>query len=193
MAVRSRRLFAPQEYEDEVKTRAARLLTVVLLALLVSALVITIAAAVNYAIAADAESQFTLLSGAVMSIAFAGLLLLARLGLVRQVSAAFLLLIWLLITVWIFAVSGISSDSSTLVYALIVVLAGLLLGGRWAMVFTIISSFAAVGAYYAESRGMLVVVERPVSLADALFVAVPLVLTGVLLRYAVRGVKAERL
>lgn len=187
MAVRTRRLFAPQEYEDEEKTRGARLLTVVLLALLASALVITIAAAVYYAIAADPESQFTLLSGAVMTLAFAALLLLARLGLVRQVSAVFLALIWLLITVWIFAVSGISSDSSTLVYALIVVLAGLLLGGRWAMVFTVLSSLAAVGAYYAETSGLLVVVDRPVSLADALFVAVPLVLTGVLLRYAVRG------
>jgi GAF domain-containing protein len=183
----TRRLFIPQEYEDEERTRAAWLLTVVLLALLAASLLITVAAAVYYALRADPESQFTLLSGAVMTLVFAGLLLLVRLGLVRLVSTSLLTLIWVLITVWIFTDSGISSDSSTLVYALIVVLAGLLLGGRWAMLFTAISSLAAVVAYYAEASGSLIVVDRPISLADALFVIVPLVLTGVLLRYAVRG------
>ncbi len=183
----SRRLFIPRVYEDEEKTRVAWLLAVVLLALLAASLVITLAAAVYYAIGADPESQFTLISGAVMTLIFAGLLLLVRLGLVRLVSIVFLTLLWVLITVWIFGVSGISSDSSTLVYALIVVLAGLLLGGRAAMVFTAISSLAAIGAFYAEANGLLMVADSPVSLADALFVAVPLVLTGALLRYAVRG------
>jgi hypothetical protein len=157
----TRRLFIPQEYEDEERTRAAWLLTVVLLALLAASLLITVAAAVYYALRADPESQFTLLSGAVMTLVFAGLLLLVRLGLVRLVSAALLTLIWVLITVWIFTDSGISSDSSTLVYALIVVLAGLLLGGRWAMLFTAISSLAAVVAYYAEASGSLIVADRP--------------------------------
>ncbi len=183
----TRRLFVPRVYEDEEKTRVAWLLTVVLLALLAASLVITLAAAVYYATGADPESGFTLVSGAVMTLLFAALLLLVRLGLVRQVSVVFLTLIWVLITVWILGVSGISSDSSTLVYALIVVLAGLLLGGRAAMVFTVISSLAAIGAYFAEAGGFLTVADRPTSLADALFVAVPLVLTGALLRYAVRG------
>jgi GAF domain-containing protein len=183
----TRRVFVPQVYEDEEETRIAWLLTVVLLALLAASLIITLVAAVYYALRADPESQFTLLSGAVMTLVFAGLLFLVRLGLVRLVSAALLTLIWVLITVWIFTDSGISSDNSALVYALIVVLAGLLLGGRAAIFFTVISSLAAVGAYYAEASGLLVVVDRPISLADVLFVIIPLVLMGVLLRYAVRG------
>ena len=183
----TRRLLVPQVYEDEEKTRVAWLLAVVLLALLTASFLITLAAAVYFAVAADSESQFTLLSGAVMTLVFAGLLLLVRLGLVRLVSAALLTLIWVLITVWIFTESGISSDNSVLVYALIVVLAGLLLGGRAAIFFTAISSLAVVGAYYAEASGLLVVADRPISPADALFVIVPLVLTGVLLRYAVGG------
>jgi GAF domain-containing protein len=187
MVAWTRRLFVPRAYDDEEKSRVAWLLTVVLLALLASAFLITLAAAIFYALEADAESQFTLLSGAVMTLVFAGLLFLVRLGLIRLVRIVFLTLTWALSTAWIFTASGISSDSSTLVYALIVVLAGLLLGGRWAMVFTLISSLAAVGAYYAEASGLLVVADRPVSLADALFVVVPLVLTGVLLRYAVHG------
>ena len=183
----TRRVFVPQDYEDEEKIRVAWLLAVVLLALLAASLLITLAAAVYFALVADPESQFTLLSGAVMSLVFAGMLLLVRLGLVRLVSAAFLTVIWVLITVWIFTDSGISSDSSTLVYALTVVLAGLLMGGRAAIFFTVISSLAALGAYYAESTELLVVVDRPISLADALFVIIPVVLIGVLLRYAVGG------
>ncbi|MFN2185566.1 MAG: hypothetical protein ACK2UU_16370, partial [Anaerolineae bacterium] len=133
MVAWTRRFFLPRTYDDEEQSRVAWLLTVVLLALLGSAFLITLAAAVFYALNADTESQFTLLSGAVMTLVFAGLLFLARLGLMRLVSVVFLTLLWMLITVWIFTTSGISSDSSTLVYALIVVLAGLLLGGRWAM------------------------------------------------------------
>jgi GAF domain-containing protein len=187
MVAWTRRLFLPRSTDDEEESRVAWLLTVVLLALLGSAFLITLAAAVFYGINADAESQFTLLSGAVTTLVFAGLLFLVRLGLTRLVSVVFLSLLWLLITVWIFTTSGISSDSSTLVYALIIVLAGLLLGGRWAMIFPLLGSLAAFGAYYAEAGGLLVVVDRPISLGDALFVAVPLVLTGALLRYAVRG------
>ena len=183
----TRRVFVRQDYEDEEKIRVAWLLAVVLLALLAASLLITSAAAVYFVVAAGPESQFTLLSGAVMTLVFAGMLLLVRLGLVRLVSAAFLTIIWVLITVWIFTDSGISSDSSTLVYALIVVLAGLLMGGRAAIFFTAISSLAAVGAYYAEASGLLVVVEQPISLADPLFVIIPVVLIGVLLRYAVGG------
>lgn len=181
----SRRVFAPQIYDDEEKTRVSWLLVVVLLALLISSLLITLAAAVYYTLAADTESQFVLLSGAVMTLVFAGLLLLARIGLVRLASAALLTLVWVLITVWIFTNSGIASDNSVLVYALLVVLAGLLLGGRAAAFFTVISSVATVGGYYAEASELLIVAQRPVSLADAFFVIIPLALLGILLRYAV--------
>ena len=183
----TRRVFVPQVYDDEEKARVSWLLVVVLLALLVASLLITLAAAVYYALAADAESQFVLFSGAVMILVFAGLLLLARLGLVRLASAVLLTLVWILITVWILTNSGIASDNSILVYALLVVLAGLLLGGRAAVFFTVSSSLATVGGYYAEASGLLIVAERPISLADAFFVIIPLVLIGVLLRYAVGG------
>jgi GAF domain-containing protein len=183
----ARRAFVPQVYEDEEQTRVAWLLVVVLLSLLAASLLITLAAAANYSLASDLESLFTLLSGAVMTLVFGGLLLLVRFGLVRLASAALLTLIWVLITVWIYTSSGISSDNSALVYALIVVLAGLLLGGRAAVFLTAISSLATVGAYYAEATELLIVVERPISLADALFVIIPLVLIGILLRYAVGG------
>ncbi|MGD9145220.1 MAG: GAF domain-containing protein [Anaerolineae bacterium] len=183
-----RRFLAPPVFENEEKTRVARLLNTVLLAFLIASAVITLAAAVFYVVQPDPETVFTLLSGIVMTVIFGGLLFLVRRGQVQLVSILFLSFTWILITVWIFTVSGISSDSSSLVYALLVVLAGLLLGGRAAMIMTGVSAVAVVGAYLAEVTGLLVVVARPISLADPLFVIIPLILTGVLLRYAMNNI-----
>jgi GAF domain-containing protein len=183
-----RRFLVPPVFESEEKTRVARLLNTVLLAFLVASAVITLAAAVFYVVQPDPETVFTLLSGIVMTAIFGGLLFLVRRGQVQLGSVLFLSFTWILITVWIFAVSGISSDSSALVYALLIVLAGLLLGGRAAMIMTGVSSVAVVGAYLAEVTGLLVVVDRPISLADPLFVIIPLILTGVLLRYAMNNI-----
>jgi GAF domain-containing protein len=182
------RFLVPPVYANEEKTRVARLLNAVLLAFLAASALITLAAAVFHVAQPDSETVFTLLSGIAMTVIFGGLLFLVRRGQVQLVSVLFLSLTWLLVTVWIFNVSGISSDSSALVYALLVVLAGLLLGGPAAMIMTGISSVAVVGAYLVEASGLLVVVDRPISLADPLFVIVPLVLTGVLLRYAMNNI-----
>lgn len=183
-----RRFLVPPVFESEEKTRVARLLNTVLLAFLAASVVITLAAAVFYVAQPDAETVFTLLSGVVMTAFFGALLFLVRRGRVQLVSVLFLSLTWILTTFWIFTVSGISSDSSALVYALLVVLAGLLLGGRAAMIMTGVSSVAVVGAYLAEVSGLLVVVDRPISPADPLFVIVPLILTGALLRYAMNSI-----
>ncbi len=182
-----RRLFAPPVLEDEEKARTAWLLNIVVLALLAGSTVITLAAAVVYVFRADPQTAYTLLSGIVMTLSFIALWFLARRGRLQLVSIVLLSFTWILITSWIYTTSGIASDSSSLTYALIVVLAGLLLGGRAAMVVTGISVVAVLGAYYAETTGLLVVAPREISLADPLFVIIPLVLTGVLLRYAIHS------
>ena len=182
-----RRVFVPLVFADEEKTRVARLLNTVLLSLLAGSALITLAAAGFHAFRPDSETQFTLLSGIVMTVLFAGLLFLARRGQLNLVSILLLTLTWMVVTVWIYTVSGISSDSSALAYALVVVLAGLLLGGRAAMIVTAVTSLAVLGAYWAETSGLLVVAERPTSFADVLFLAIPLVLTGALLQYAMNS------
>jgi GAF domain-containing protein len=179
-----RRVLVPLVRENEEKTRIARLLNTVLLALLAGSALTTLAAVIFRIFRSDSGTQFTLLSGIVMTVLFTGLLLLARRGQLNLVSILLLMLTWLVVTAWIYTVSGISSDSSALVYALVVVLAGLLLGGRAAMVVTGATTLAVLGAYWAETSGLLVVTERPTSLADVLFLILPLVLTGALLQYA---------
>ncbi len=184
MSASTRRLLKHLAVGDEEQARVSRLLNVFLLFFLAGSLLITLAAALSYLFQPDSETIFTLLTGVVMALSFAGLLLLARGGYLRLASILLLVVTWVLASVWIYAVSGISSDSSTLVYALLVVLAGLLLGGSAALIVAGVSVVAVVGAYLAEVSGLLIVVERPVGVGDVLFVGIPLILTGLLLRYA---------
>jgi GAF domain-containing protein len=164
------------------------LLNTVLLAVLATSIAISVVALLFHVLRPDAETLFTLLSGLVMTAILGGLLLMARRGRLALASILFLGLSWLVVTIWIFTVSGISSDSSALAYALLILLAGLLLGGRAAMIVTALSVVAVTGAYLAESTGLLVVVEQPTSVADLFFVAVPLILTGVLLVNAMQSI-----
>jgi GAF domain-containing protein len=187
MLARIRKFFVPLVFEDEERARVARLLRVVLLALLTGSALITLLAAVVYLFQPDPEALFTLLSGIVLTLSFLVLFLLARRGHLQLVSVVLLSFTWIVITVWIYSASGIASDSSSLTYALIVVLAGLLLGGRAAIITTAISVVAALGAYYAEASHLLVVADRQLSLADLFFVLIPLVLIGILLQYAINS------
>jgi GAF domain-containing protein len=185
-----RRFLVPQVSEDEEQTRVARLLNTVLLSVLAASAIIALVAALFLALRPDPETAFTLVSGMVMTLIMVVLLVLAQRGRLKLVSILFLGLILAVTTIWIYGVAGISSDSSVLAYALIIVLAGLLLGGRGALVATAISLVAVTGAYWIETSGLLDVAERPVTLGDLFFVAVPLILTGVLLYYAMNSISA---
>jgi GAF domain-containing protein len=182
-----RQFLAPPTFEDEEKTRVAWLLNIVLLALAASSLLITLAAVGVHFLRPDSATAFTLLSGIIMTVIFAALWFLGHRGHLRLVSIVVVSITWALITIWIYTVSGLSGDESSLVYALIVVLSGLLLGGHVAMIVTAASVLAVLGAFYVEASGLLVVDQLPLSLADPIFVIIPLALIGVLLRYAING------
>lgn len=190
MSALLRRFLGPRVSEDEETTRVARLLNAVLLSVLAASAMIVLVAALFQALRPDSETLFTLVSGAAMTLIVVPLLILARQGRLRLVSMLFLGLTLAVTTIWIYGVAGISSDSSVLAYALIIVLSGLLLGGRGALVATAISLVAVGGAYWLETSGFLVVTELPVTLGDLFFVAIPLILTGVLLYYAMNNISA---
>ncbi|HSR34720.1 MAG TPA: GAF domain-containing protein [Anaerolineae bacterium] len=190
MSALLRRFLVPRVSEDEETTRVARLLNAVLLSVLVASALIVLVAALFQALRPDPETVFTLVSGAAMTLVVVVLLILARRGRLRLVSILFLGLTLAVTTIWIYGVAGISSDSSVLAYALMIVLAGLLLGGRGALLATAISLVAVSGAYWLETSGFLVVTDLPVTLGDLFFVAIPLILTGVLLYYAMNSISA---
>jgi GAF domain-containing protein len=141
--------------------------------------------AVLYGIPADPEAEFTLVTVIIVAALALLLLLLNRRGHVRLASTALLGGIWLVITIWVVTAAGIKSDSSLLAYPLIIALAGLLLGGRAAIIATVLSALVVLGAYYLEATGQLVVHVEPVTIMDPVLAIVQLVLTGLLLHYAI--------
>jgi GAF domain-containing protein len=76
------------------------------------------------------------------------------------------------------------------VYPLIIVLAGLLLGGRATAIFTVLSVLAAVSVYYVEATGLADYPGEPTLAGEVVIVFVTFVLVGLLLRYAVRNLTA---
>ena len=189
MLIRIRQLLAAPVFDNEDQTRTARLLNTILLALLAAAVltVVSILIYLPYGPPVEISSMFTLLAGIVLVVAIGGLLLLTRRGYVRLTSSVLLFLLWLVMTAWICGVSGIASDSSPIQYALIIVLAGLLLGGRGAVVFTLISALAVAVAFYAEVSGLVWIAHDAAGAMDLVLTAVPIVLMGLLLRYAVNS------
>ncbi len=187
MVNRIRQLLGLPVLEEEEKTRIAKLFHVILsIFLAISGGMIAITLALS--VPSPTPSQMgTLLAEGAMVVAGVILLFVARRGYIRPASVLLLFLLWLVITGWTVTVAGISSDSSSLIYALIIALAGLLLSGRGAMAFTAASLLAIAAGYYAESSGWLVINRHSFGPADLAFTAAPLILIGLLLRYAVNS------
>ncbi|MBU0492650.1 MAG: GAF domain-containing protein [Chloroflexi bacterium] len=190
MRARFSRFFSPPVFENPDKTRSARLLNMSLWACLFTMFTVVAIILLTIGIPDSPEEIFTV-SSAVLMFGFTGVLLvIAKLGHTHTASVLFLSMLWVIITLWVCGVAGVSSDNSSLNYGLIIVVAGLLLGGRGALVYTFVCGLAILWAYYAESSGLLVVADSPVSIMDPLLLIVPLVLIGVLLRYAMNTLTA---
>ncbi len=187
MLARIRQFLAAPPYADEDQMRVARLLNAVLLSLLAASVVTIVVLLMIYGLPAAVDQAFTLGSGFLLALLVGGLWLLARRGHLRLASFVVLSTIWGIMTYWIFRVAGISSDSSPVAYPLIIVLAGLLLGGRAALGFTAVSVIAVAGAYYAEISGWLIIEEHSISIVDPLVASIALILTGLLLLHAMNN------
>lgn len=190
MLNRVKAFLAAPVFADEEKSRVARLLNITLLTLLAAMIILVVSIPAFYGVTLTPDEAFTLLSGLIMAVTILGLWFLARRGHLSAASAMLLGLLWILMTAWVWGVSGISSDSSTLVYGLIIVLASLLLGRSATIVFTILGVLAVLVAYFLEAGGLLVVSDRPVTLFDPLMTAIPLILTGLLLLHALNSLFA---
>ena len=188
MLTRIRALFTAPTFEDEDKTRIANLLNVILLVFTSSAALMTMAILVFGGFPDSIGDGFTLLSAAIMTMLAGGLLTLARRGHLRIVSVLLLSGLWIVTSIWIcFWGGNVGSETSTLVYVLVIVLAGLLLGRTAAIIGTVISLLAICGTFYAHTTGMIAVSGQPGTYFDLAFVLVPIGMTGLLLSYAVHN------
>ncbi len=187
MLPRIKRFLAPPTFDDEEKTRVARLLHTVLLSFLVALVVsLPIVLALSHWPPTGNE-VFTNISLLVMAALTLGLVTLTRRGRVRAASLVFLSLLWAVMAFWMIFIGGLKGDVSVPLFPMIIVLAGLLLGGRAALTFTILTVLAIFGAFASETLGRIPTDVTPVSAIDVVFIGMPIFLTGVLLRHAVNS------
>ena len=178
-----RHWLTPPVFEDPDLTRSARLLNTILLLLATAAFILV---PLIFLVASPAEGQpeidpFTLIIGIVMIASAAGLLTITRRGQVRLASAIITTILFLVATANIYQ-SGDVSSANTAGLVIVVALAGVLLGGRWAVIFTIVSSLAVGFITYLQVQNLLPPPFAPNLLIDvALYIAV-IVLAGLLLR-----------
>jgi hypothetical protein len=141
-------LGAPVFEGDEDKTRVARLLNAVLWAFLV----VMLAYGISTLMFPNPREALSFV-GIVIAVDLIAFLLMRR-GHVRIASIVFLSTVWLLLTLVALAFGGIDG-TAVFGYVVIVVMAGLLLGGRGGFLFAVLSVAAGLALVWAGSNGFL--------------------------------------
>ncbi len=173
-------------FDDEDKTRAAGLLHIILLTLMVgAALVCPVLGLMN-----PASMAFDLEIGGAMVVTSLILLLVSHRGYVRTAGTLLSLALMVINTFSLYVFGGIRSMSST-AYFIVVIIASLLLGGSAALVFGGLSILCALGIFYAEIAGAIPSLgSAPATLPDFVILAFSLGVATLLLRSAVRSIAA---
>ncbi len=183
-----RKLIAGPVFEDEEKTRTAALLNAVLLTTLGSAAVGTTGLAV---VAKDpASAWFDLAFGAIATVVLGGLLFLTHRGHVRAASVIYSSFLIVLLTAMMYAFKGIRNPAVSFYFVAIAV-AALLLGGRAAIIFGVLSALATLGIYYAEINGAIIfAMPASVEFLDWAILALASGVGALLMRFAVHSINA---
>ncbi|MBM2847946.1 MAG: hypothetical protein HW418_888 [Anaerolineales bacterium] len=148
---RLKNLLAPPVFADEEQTRLARLLTSLLRGMIVT---VVVTAPVLIALMPASERVFLLLISVAAVTILVGLFLVTQRGHVRLASAALPSALLVIVTVGISNLASLR-EVVTSAYLIVIVVAGLLLGGRGALVFMGLSVLAALGVLSAEAYGWI--------------------------------------
>ncbi|MBN1812839.1 MAG: GAF domain-containing protein [Anaerolineae bacterium] len=185
---RIRKLTTPPFFEqDAEETRKARLLNSILWPMLVLVGAIT---PILLAIDQDPESRmFTLITMAVMVPATMGAILLMHRGRVQTAGAVLSFSLLVILTLSIYKYGGIRNTTST-GYLLVILLAGLLMDRRGALIFGLLSMVSVLLIYAFESGliGELPYYDAPTGPFDLLILFAMFVLMAVLLFAALRSI-----
>ena len=181
---RIRQFLAPPVFQDEDKLRTARLLNPILLTTLAIAAAYGVAALIIY------PNPLPVLAtiGIVIPLG-AGSLFLMRRGHVRLASALTSSVLWVMITLVAVASGGVRSPGFC-TYITIILIAGLLLGGRAGIGFAGLSAIAGLGILYAETSNLLPTPLLPVtSVSMWAGLTANFVVAAVLLHLATRSIR----
>jgi GAF domain-containing protein len=142
-------LLSAPVFENEDKTRIARMLNTIVLTVLVLAVVFTI-----FTLPTSPEPVALSLVEGVLVLLCVCVLILMRRGRVQLASALFSLMLWVVITIAAVGSGGVRSPAFS-IYTTVILIAGLLLGERIGIAFAGLSGVAGLGMLYAETHGIL--------------------------------------
>ena len=148
-----KRLFILPFFEDEVKTRQAYLLNIILWGLIL----IPIPYVLFEWFAVPENAKRALIQGGVGEIINVILLYILHRGYVRTASILQVCLFWLFLTVSAFTDDGVHGEAYLLGYPLVIVIAGILLGERATTLVTLASLISGGLMAYAEIQNALIV------------------------------------
>lgn len=147
-----KKILTPPHFENEEDKHQAYLLHVILYGLIIVPIPYVL-----YAVLVNPqESLRAILQGGVGEIINLVLLILLRRGNIRIASIIQVIAIWLFFTISAFTGYGVMGESYLLGYPLVIVIAGVLLGGTATLIVTTISLLSGLGMLYMESQGMFI-------------------------------------
>ncbi len=183
MVLKIKHFFAPPVFEDEDKTRVAGLLNTITL------IIFVILYAVNLVVPFIFDTPInSLVVSALTALPVLGVFLLSHFGHVRLASHLFVFGFWALDTILIFSSGGLESGIIP-GYLAVVVLAGLLLTRRIAVVLYVMMAFTGAVMVYAESHSLMPVPILSLNqLARWLSLASHIAIVGLLIDLSTNGI-----
>lgn len=147
-----KRLLAPPVFEDEVKTHQAYLLNIVLWGLVLVPIPYVL---YEWLSGSENTGPALIQAGFGETVNFILLYMLRR-GYVQAASVLQVCMFWLFFTVVAFTSDGIRGEAYLLGYPLVIVIAGILLGSRAAIIVTAATLLSGGLMVYAETRGAII-------------------------------------
>jgi PAS domain S-box-containing protein len=146
-----KRLWTPPVFEDEVKTRQAYLLNIVLWGFIL----IPVPYLFYEWISHSENARSALVQAGVGEVINLILLFMLQRGYVQAASILQVCTLWLFFTVLGFTSSGVHGEAYLLGYPLVIMIAGILLGSRAAVFLTAVTLLSGALMVYAESQGAI--------------------------------------
>jgi PAS domain S-box-containing protein len=178
-----RTLLQPPVFDDETKTQQAYMLHIILWTLLLVPIPFAV-----YTLVFTPENT----ARSIVQIAFGEsvnilLIILLRRGFVRLASILQVSTFWLFFTLTAFTDTGVQGEAYLLGYGLVIAIAGFLLGGRGAFVFTVLSLVSGAVMVYAHAEGWFALLAHQDPPLTTWIVSLVLFPIGALLQYLSSG------
>jgi putative methionine-R-sulfoxide reductase with GAF domain len=187
MLIKIKQLLRPPVFADEEDTRSASLMHTILLLLAGASFIVPLLLNLTALLDPNDEILFsasTLLMSLFIPALMLGLHQVMKRGRLRLAGAVMTGTLFILTTFIIISFRGIR-DTGTGIYILVIALAGLLLGGQAAIIFTLLTIVVTLGIYYAETNDILKIsLSETPEVVEWFILAVVVFLIGALLRVA---------